>query len=592
MQLNINEFTDNLVKFKSYRIAQAKTLWINHHDLFLLDGACWNYENFADKFAYANKNSGCFSDIEFDKHDKILFAERYGGVGIGGNGGGVRCGNMDDFQIKGTGINPVLGNHGNYNHSTGNYSLTESVTEVINSQIYSKILPIGTVKTYGLISIGVSQYVFDPFGYKLPLAIMVREACVRPAHFLRQPFFKHYEKYDAVIKKDTARVRAVNRALAKKFASHNSFVMYLGKFLANSANQFAFAKLFRIAHGAFSPSNVCFDGRWLDLTNMTMVPTGTNYAAEKDAVPFLAELLSPLSVVEQVLYGYGKYNYTDLNMAVLTKYYYEQIDSYFLHYIVKLFGIDPSEIENTVAVAERKILIKPVIRLIEANKQVSVAFPNIDNKMDSMQFWIETLFISLTKTSEHAAPLNICEKDIDAFKSLFFSSYQSQDNSDLSFSGYVSSALIKSLRKLYYAPFFYLGRIKNNIDEFLSVADQDELANHIHSYSDGASWIFDHKDTPTSIVIFSSENISITYNSVENSYELKIKYEEYNTICAGTDVLTKINLHDEDQFMVGGYCFKAGLIRMMEMLGTMEKLEVSTTIANGSVASPCDMASV
>lgn len=570
---NLDGFSANLVEFETCRIKNARLLWINHK---AFDGASGDFgaPDFISEFSYVNPKSGCFIDIALDKNNrKVLQAERYGGIGVGGNGGGVRCGNVGAFQLKGTGINPLLGNHDDYNHSTGNYSLTEAISEVINSQVYAEILPVGVAKSYGLISTGTSRFKGDPYGHRLKLAIMVREVCLRPAHFLPQPFFKPFARYKSTLMNDVARVRAVNKALAKKFESNNAFIMYLGKYLAASANQLAFAKVFRIAHGAYSPSNVCFDGRWLDLTNMTMVPTGTNYAAAKDTIPFLAEPQEPINVIQQVVYNYGKYNFTDLNIAPLINYYYEQFNAYFLNYLIGLFGFDYKTLDHEVGMNERQVIAKYITKIIDGNSQVSVKFPDRTGDRDLLESVIEALFLSLC-----GAPASSVVASVErSFKRLFELAYQQSAVPAQSEKSFLIYGMIRSLRKLYFAPCFYLGRMKAHIAAFITSHDHSEISGYIDSYALVAAWLFDKHDSLGQAAVYVSSTIVIQYTLADETFSIKAGDELLMQSSEPGQLQDCVEKMDSSHFEQAGYCFKEGVIKLLGMLGNADCCHIVTT---------------
>lgn len=570
MSIDMDDISDNLVAFECYKVKGAKTLWINKKvpgDI----GDLLDDMDFTSAFAYVNPKSQCFIDLVLDKNDvKVLQAERYGGVGVGANGGGVRCGNTGVFQLKGTGINPLLGDHDDYNHSTGNYSLTEAVSEIINSQVYAQILPAGTANVYGLITTGTSRFKGDPYGYRLPLAIMVREVCIRPAHFLPQPFFKPFTRYKSVLKKDTVRVRAVNKVLASRFENNNAFIIYLGRYLAASANQLAFSKVFRIAHGAYSPSNVCFDGRWLDLTNMTMVPTGTNYAAAKNTLPFLSEPREPINVIQQVVYNYGKYNFTDLNIAPLINYYYEQFNAYFLHYLAGLFGIDYSEFGHELATEERQVLAKYILSFIDGDRQISIGAPDFGGSGDVLQPVIEKLFISLLYPDQDT-DFFVSQKSIrQAFYSLLQTAYKHRSTAAQTSQSFLTSIIIRSLRKLYFAPFFYLGRMQKHTHSFLSTHDPDDIGQYIESYSHIAAWLFDKQDAPGCLTLCKLSYLTIEYDQLNHHFVVHQVGDSRVQYAYALDVFEFIRDLDTTYFETAGYNFKEGLVHLLEVLSGID----------------------
>ena len=409
---------------------------------------------------------------------------------------------------------------------------------------------------------------------------MVREACVRPAHFLPQPFFKPFNRYKSVLVNDTARVRAANKSLHSHFENNNNFIMYLGKFLAASANQLAFSKIFRIAHGAYSPSNICYDGRWLDLTNLSMVPTGVNYSAAQDTTPFLLEPKEPISIVEQAAYNYGKYNYVDLTMAPLISYYYEQFNSYFLHYLASLFGLDYRKLEHSIATPERQLLAELVSHTINGNKQVTVGFPDDLDKEDILQPILETLFASLTRPEFNytTGKNSIKPAMFKAFYSLFSQAYShiGQPQSEHSF---VISAMIRALRKLYFAPFFYLARMHRHIKAFAEQAEPEEFQDYIDSYSHIAGWLFDKLDSDEKITLFDNSLLAIHYLPNTNSYNVLGGISEASYCKTPQEVIQHIKMLDDHHFNTAGYNFKPGVRRLLEMLSRVVDTAIFNTTA-------------
>src|SRR5690554_1646737 len=74
---------------------------------------------------------------------KTFFAERYGGLGIFNNGGGVRCGLTGDYQVKGIGLNPLLGRATPSSYRSGAMTGVEAVREFVWSHLVRLALPYG-----------------------------------------------------------------------------------------------------------------------------------------------------------------------------------------------------------------------------------------------------------------------------------------------------------------------------------------------------------------------------------------------------------------------------------------------------------------
>ena len=255
--------------------------------------------------------------------EKTFTAERYGGEGIGANGGGARCGNFGNIQVKGIGANPLASNKSDRLHRYGGLNLHDAVYECIYSTILNNVLPLGCVSCMGIVLTG-DNTAYPPYeGVETTKgALLVREVAARPAHFLPAPHFTPQDKDK--IYNDIYRLRKVNKLLAKTFNTQNDLILFFGKFLQNCANQFAFAKVFRIYHGTITPSNIAIDGRWLDLTTSSFIESNKNYYFTNFNPSFLDEHLSPNNIIIDLLYQCGKFNLVDLHSDILTKYYNEQ----------------------------------------------------------------------------------------------------------------------------------------------------------------------------------------------------------------------------------------------------------------------------
>lgn len=117
--------------------------------------------------------------------------ERYGGAGVGSNGGGVRCGIFESLQIKGIGRNPLAGVSTDYWHKHGAASLQDCVKEAIWSEVLDAALPYGAVRSLAIID---TRQTFDAEIeetkeiVQVPRGLLIREPALRPAHFMRAGF--------------------------------------------------------------------------------------------------------------------------------------------------------------------------------------------------------------------------------------------------------------------------------------------------------------------------------------------------------------------------------------------------------------------
>ncbi len=219
---------------------------------------------------------------------KTFFAERYGGAGVGKNGGAGRCGTLGRFQIKGIGRTPLINAHSgaaDFWHSHGGIALVDAIQEAVWGEVLSVALPFGATRIGALILTGTKCWYEGADGKRTqaPRALVVRESSVRPAHFMRSPFFRPPEKW--AHESDTVRVQQAiaklpdylpqsfdlpNRNYAARTESG------LATMVSRFAQQFATAQTRRLLHGAVSPSNITIDGRWVDFGTATALPTYAN----------------------------------------------------------------------------------------------------------------------------------------------------------------------------------------------------------------------------------------------------------------------------------------------------------------------------
>lgn len=523
----------------------------------------------------SSKSIENFEVILPERNDKYNF-EQYGGYGIGGNGGGARCGNYGGLQFKGIGITPVVGKNTNLYNSNGMYPLYEAIVEAVCSHVYSQILPLGTIQYHAILANGVSDHFYtaeEPDKRQLgeiPLAIGVREIANRPAHYLRAGYYKPHPDFRLQVPSDVYRTREINHRLRNKLGDDNAYIKYIGQFLAGCANQFTFAKVFRISHGAVSPSNLSMDGRWLDLTNTTFVPGGDNYYAGNADMLFLDEPGKIAGFVEEMLYTYSKYNAVDLNTAPLIKYYFEQFDAYFCHYIPELIGL-PADI-----CAAKSTLSARQCMAYWYNQHLRQALPKggvprQEKINDPTALMVETL-LARTFTDNQSEHQLVTQDVVNAVTSLMLHAYRPTPR--LQLSQFATYYAIRALRKLYFAPLFYIGSIYSESRILVETRPSADVQLFIDSYEKTAAWLFDKKDTEKNIVLFESHQKSVHYNMVMDRFFVSDKSRNIQVL---TFTGWQVWLKDSEMSLLNQDC-KAWLIRMA---GVLEKLRHNSVIYDG-----------
>lgn len=214
-----------------------------------------------------------------DAEGKVFYAERYGGIGMGPHGGGARCGYDGAlYQVKGIGPNPLVGFTEATGQRDGILPLQSAFHEMIWSRILQDKLPFGVVECLAIVALDSRKRAGISIGTNAKRALMIREICVRPAHFERAAYFRK-KPYDPVAdrSKDVLRVAAMCGKLpsalellldCRDIPSDNVILDGLSNLAHRQALQLAFARSHFLYH-SISSSNIAMDGRWLDFMSMT-----------------------------------------------------------------------------------------------------------------------------------------------------------------------------------------------------------------------------------------------------------------------------------------------------------------------------------
>jgi hypothetical protein len=240
------------------------------------------------KYVHQKLNSYHFvphahDDLNAHLNSKFLYsAERYGGYGVGKNGGAARCGNVGQLQVKGIGRTPLAGSSADFLHSHGGATVLEAVEEAIWSEICNCVLPFGAVRVSEIVSTSTLTFEKTETGLaKVPRALIVREQAIRPAHFLRAENFDPNDLVWRNICSDTNRTKsavevfdiAVNsifRIPTKRWDFDT-----VNESLLNCVKRYAFqiarSRARRIVHGSLNCSNIALDGRYIDFGTMTSI---------------------------------------------------------------------------------------------------------------------------------------------------------------------------------------------------------------------------------------------------------------------------------------------------------------------------------
>ncbi|TDF39688.1 hypothetical protein EYS14_09285 [Alteromonadaceae bacterium M269] len=450
-------------------------------------------------------------DYEISRDRPTRF-ERYGGWGSDGHGGGGRSAVLGDVQIKGCGVTPLAGKVDNVNYTHGKLTLADGAYEILYSSVLDKVLPMGTAECLALLYTGEeSAFEYSREGEDLKPthgALLVRRNIQRPANFLPVRSYKVNEEFIKVIGSDTDRLRRINRELGDKFKSRSAFIQYLGIFLANSANQFAFARVAGIFHGGLSHSNLSSNGQWLDLSTATFVDKGRNYICEH--ISFYQEPELILEVLNEWVATYAKYQKASLDITPLANYYNEQLQAYQDYHSAYILGLDRKALSNSELSIELKPIYGDLLSLLfpaSRNHTIEELRPKAENKLVD---YLIKFYCNAKQSSQE-------EKKGE---SEFFERIYNHCNNDdgISSVSFKKRSAIKSLKRAILPGAFFYVLVKRSIrksikDDPLSVGDL------IKNYESLADWVFDDEFKDKE-VLFQSPLISIFYNLCTNKIEV------------------------------------------------------------------------
>ncbi|MEO3690020.1 hypothetical protein [Roseateles paludis] len=256
------------------------------------------------EFAYCEPVAREIGHLKHDG-DALALADRYGGRGVGRNGGSGRCGVVGDIQIKGLGRTPLAAMSAPFWHSFGGSSLQDCLREVYFTRFAEAALPHGVTKVFAAIATEtfIPAYPGSAGSAEIvPRCILLREFDIRFAHLMPARHF---------LSPDLAEGDALRTISMREWArehlqlSRNEWPLIttastraLDALLKKQAEQIARAISKRFVHGGVGPSNVCLSGRWLDFSASHILPhygivtgrRGPHYLVEQ--ATHLARMLS------------------------------------------------------------------------------------------------------------------------------------------------------------------------------------------------------------------------------------------------------------------------------------------------------------
>lgn len=568
--MNINIFRECLMSLKLSKAMSARMVWVDINSLnknHPLSQDSWSEEIFLKRFSYAIKGNEKFEEIDFSATDTIeAFCERYD---AGVNGGGARCGNIGEFQLKGIGKTILAGKRADHWHSYGAFAIEEAVPEILNTIIINSVLPHGAVDCYGLILTGETT-AFQPSenGPRSGRGVLlIRDQCLRPAHFFKCEKFKPSNSQKNLFSNESLRIKNLYLSLGNKVGGGNGINEILKVFLERSAEQFACAKISRIFHGAINGSNIALDGRWIDLTTATTVNAGKNYGGTSAPPSFYEEHCTVLNFTEKILRYFNRYNNASLDFNSLSKFYVKKFNDRLCVEALLLLGLDNKASDTLLAHASVKEIAKHIWNIIVDDPDPVRPLPSCIDDNDPLLIVLLGLFNNLIKVPNRKDEDRI-ESNNENFifqrkvNEIFLYKY-AIDKSTLTFNRYVKMAAVKSLRRVFFSGFFMNKRLERICIKNSLIADLSCYSKLINEVKMVSSWVF-KKNEISSAIFFKNESICISYNLVEDVVDINIKGNNHKLVSYGEAELLidsiKIDL------LIAEHDFSVGIKKILETI--------------------------
>lgn len=203
------------------------------------------------------------------------YFDRYGGDGMGKNGGSGRAVNLGCYNIKGVGRSALVSPMTDFAHASGYAFVEEALREVIMYQALEKVLPEGVVPVLAVI--GLRKYVAWPEGSYPPgeyRVLIVRPRIARPAHL---ELASTYIPVDPTERRmDFERVIGWRSLLCQD--GNRDLLDAIEETYKRWSSNYAKSLLHSWSLGGMSPSNIDVTGRFLDFGGACELPSIGNYA--------------------------------------------------------------------------------------------------------------------------------------------------------------------------------------------------------------------------------------------------------------------------------------------------------------------------
>jgi len=204
-----------------------------------------------------------------------MYADRYGGDGLGPGLGAGRAGFLDigNLYIKGVGFTPLFRHNdpNDFVHSHGGVHFEDCVSEAVFGEVNENLFTQGSSRVLAIIDQGL--HVTEPSGRQRHIALVVRAgAQLRPAHLLGRPGRGSRSLIERFISITRAASQVVNWRNKSTGVELPDVAATMLRVVDDHARTAAEAFRWRIIHGAITSSNMEISGAMLDLPTQSAQP--------------------------------------------------------------------------------------------------------------------------------------------------------------------------------------------------------------------------------------------------------------------------------------------------------------------------------
>jgi hypothetical protein len=363
------------------RLSRASILWVNPQAV-RLDPAFSGFNGSIEKYKDHLLKTCAF--ILPDGTDEVTSgtmknetvsasADRYGGNGIGHNGGSGRNVFVNGYMVKGVGRTPLVSSLTDQAHASGGAYLEECIRETIFSEVIGRDFPFGGVPVLAIIDTGLTQTwgsgIWPP---KERRTLLIRPPFLRPAHFERATGFVSTNHREGAL--DQRRVAVMFGQAIDRFGKDGLIQLY-NVFWNRWVHQLAYAFVHRLPHGNNTSSNIAFDGCMVDFGATSAVPSWATIATSYYPAPLAKRFDCIASNIRSLAYFFGRHVDSSIAERAAVDRHTEQSMQRFNRYIVlealRVFGVvDPvaEDVVNSKAFDGASRAIHEVISYFEADQ--------------------------------------------------------------------------------------------------------------------------------------------------------------------------------------------------------------------------------